>query len=421
MRKLFLMIITAAFLLCGCGTKTTDTTEVKPTEIPTAEQSTTTVPEKSEESSQQGAETSEGEMMYSSMVYSTLDTEGKRIWVGDEAGIKEFRVPESFTNARGGIRAYFGFEMQPGTGVTKTDIMYIPSSEEAYDAWIDEISAIISAGLNNEESIKKLDDASVKFQNSLAILFTVIGMPHHGSPDEAKEFMVSEQMNSWLLSEEDARKYVDSFTFLPAGSADDYSFYLAYSPNSIRNAFDGDKASWKEEYDQLWKEIPSYVEAFTFARPEGLHKTTDAGTVLRFQTTNLNGEPVSSEELFGSSKATMVNVWTTTCTGCISEMPELNRMAKEFEEKGGRIIGIVYDAVEPDLVEEAKEIESDLKVSFMNLIPTDEIKNTLSVQSFPTTYFVNEKGELSGAPVVGSQVYAYRTRMTELLGEGQAE
>ena len=212
MRKFFLMIITAAILLCGCGTKTTDTTEVKPTEIPTAEQSTTTVPEKSEESSQQGAETSEGEMMYSSMVYSTLDTEEKRIWVGNEAGIKEFRVPESFTNARGGIRAYFGFEM-----------------------------------------------------------------------------------------------------------------------------------------------------------------------------------------------------------------PELNRMAKEFEEKGGRIIGIVYDAVELDLVEEAKEIESDLKVSFMNLIPTDEIKNTLSVQSFPTTYFVNEKGELSGAPVVGSQVYAYRTRMTELLGEGQAE
>lgn len=111
MRKLLLMIIIASFLLCGCGTKTIDTAKVMQTEIPTIEQSTATLPEESTETAEKGEEDSRGEMMYSSMVYSTLDTDGKRIWIGDEAGIKEFRVPDSFTNARGGLRAYFGFDL----------------------------------------------------------------------------------------------------------------------------------------------------------------------------------------------------------------------------------------------------------------------------------------------------------------------
>lgn len=112
----------------------------------------------------------------------------------------------------------------------------------------------------------------------------------------------------------------------------------------------------------------------------------------------------------------MINIWATTCVGCISEMPQLNRMAKEFADAGGQIIGIVYDATEPDLIEEAKEIVSELNVEFTNLLPNDEIKQLLAVQSYPTTYFVNDRGELAGDPVVGSMVQAYRSRMAELLG-----
>ena len=58
MRKLLLMIITASFLLCGCGTKTIDTAKVMQTEISTTEQSTATLPEESTETAEKGEEDS---------------------------------------------------------------------------------------------------------------------------------------------------------------------------------------------------------------------------------------------------------------------------------------------------------------------------------------------------------------------------
>ena len=400
-------------LLCACGTKDQP---AAPSETP-AMISETAQPSEAESPAVREEQNPQGEIMFSSMVYSTLNTEGKTIWIGPEAGIKEFRVPESFTNAKGGIRAYVGFEIEPGTGLTRTDIMYIPSSEEAYDALLDELSAIIAGGLSDEESIKELEEASVKFQNSLAILFTVIGVPNNGGPEIAKESMLNNLIYAWLLTKEEATEQMNTYTFISAGSVKDYNFYLAYSPDSTRNAFDGEKASWKAEFDELQKDVASYVGNFTFERPQGLSEVTESGSEIRFESTDLDGNPVSSAELFSGHKTTMINIWETTCTGCISEMPELNRISKEFESMGGQIIGIVYDAEEADLIEDAKEIVSDLKIEFINILPTEEIKQILVVQSFPTTYFVNEKGELAGLPVVGSQLNAYRSRMNELPGE----
>lgn len=414
MRKIIFLILTALFLLCGC--------EKKEQASPSAVTEAAVLPEESPvvtpvEDTAVEKEVEPGERMYNSFVYSTLDTDGKRIWRGPEAGIKEFRVPESFTNAKGGLRAYAGFETEPGTGFTRTDFMYIPASEEAYDALIAEYSAILAEGMNDEAFIARIDEASIKFQNSLAVLFSLIGVPNNGDQNEAKEFIKKSLINNWLLSEAEASAQMETYSFLPAGSAEDYQFFLAYSPETTRNAFDGDKASWREEYDALYAEIPTYPAFFTFARPEGLANMTSSGTTLHFETTDLDGNPVSSSELFSGHTATMVNIWTTTCTGCISEMPQLTRLAADLAEKGGQIIGIVYDAEDGELVNDAKDIVSDLKVGFTNILPTAEIKQTLVVQSFPTTYFVNEKGELVSDPIVGSQVHAYQVRMNELLGE----
>ena len=402
MKKSFVWILLFTFLICACSSKQ------PPAAVPTVQ------PEQPAEETA-AAEKPQGEMMFSSFVYASLDTEGKRVWTDSDAGIKEFRVPDAWTNAEGGIRAWYGYEIDAGKGLTKTDIIYIPSSEEAYDALVEEVSEIYAHGMDNEASMKKAEEVSVNFQNSVAVLFSVVGVPGNGSPEKARELMLNSLMNSWLLSEDEAKAQLEEYTFIPAGTAEDYSFYLITSPRDVRNAFDGDKASWKKEFDELQKDVSAYAENFTFMRPTGLANMTSSGNILRFETRDLDGNTISSSDLFAGHKATMINVWTTTCVGCISEMPELNRMAKEFEEKGGQIVGIVYDALEPDQIEEAKEIVSDLHIEFRNLLPTDEIKQSIFVQSFPTTYFVNEKGELVSTPAVGTQLQAYRSRMNELL------
>ena len=111
----------------------------------------------------------------------------------------------------------------------------------------------------------------------------------------------------------------------------------------------------------------------------------------------------------------MLNIWATTCTACISEMPELMKLNKEFEEKGGQIVGLVFDAVEDDLITEAKEIVTELNIDFLTLLPNDYLRETFDAMSYPTTYFINEKGEIMGEPLMGAKISAYRDRMAEYL------
>ena len=111
----------------------------------------------------------------------------------------------------------------------------------------------------------------------------------------------------------------------------------------------------------------------------------------------------------------MLNIWATTCTACISEMPELMQLNKEFEEKGGQIVGLVFDAYEDDLIAEAKEIADELNIDFLTLLPNDYLRKTFDAMSYPATYFLNEKGEIMGEPLMGAKISAYQERMAEYL------
>ena len=96
-------------------------------------------------------------------------------------------------------------------------------------------------------------------------------------------------------------------------------------------------------------------------------------------------------------------------------MPELMRMNKEFGEKSGQIVGLVFDAYEDDLITEAKEIVSELNIDFLTLLPNDYLRKTFDAMSYPTTYFLNEKGEIMGDPLMGAKISAYQQRMAEYL------
>lgn len=68
------------------------------------------------------------------------------------------------------------------------------------------------------------------------------------------------------------------------------------------------------------------------------------GKELRFETTDLDGNPVRSEELFAQHKVTMLNIWATWCGPCKGELRELGDINRRVQEKNGAIIGILSDA-----------------------------------------------------------------------------
>ena len=129
-------------------------------------------------------------------------------------------------------------------------------------------------------------------------------------------------------------------------------------------------------------------------------------SVLSFETTDLDGNPVKSEDVFGGNKITLVNIWGTFCPPCIREMPELEELSKRLTEKECGIIGVVCDISGTDdtgQISTAKDIISGTGVTYQNLLPWEGFDTQLPAEFIPTTYFVTADGQITGEPSVGAK------------------
>lgn len=118
----------------------------------------------------------------------------------------------------------------------------------------------------------------------------------------------------------------------------------------------------------------------------------------------LLGGGVVTEDIFAKADLTMINIWGTFCGPCISEMPELGEIAKEYKDKGFQIVGIVsdkYDAQDAEAKEVVKETGADYDHIVLN---TDLINGPLKdVQAVPTTIFVDKNGRQVGSTITGAK------------------
>ena len=133
---------------------------------------------------------------------------------------------------------------------------------------------------------------------------------------------------------------------------------------------------------------------------------TGAGSAISFETTDLDGNPVSSADIFSRNKITMVNIWGTFCGPCINEMPDLEILNQRIGDKGCAIVGVVIDAggdYQMEVIRAAEEIIKDTGVSYLNLLPWEDIDNQFPAQYIPTTYFIDPNGNIVGEAAVGSR------------------
>ena len=155
-----------------------------------------------------------------------------------------------------------------------------------------------------------------------------------------------------------------------------------------------------------------------FYTPQRWIGTAD-GSDIAFETTDLEGNPVNSAQIFSQNKVTMVNIWATTCGPCIQEMPELEKLNKEFQKKGGSIVGVVRDVPEDNnkYLQEAQDIVKDAGVTYLNLKAWDGLEEALEIVGTPTTYFLDSQGKLIGEPVLGAHIEVYKKLMEEYLSQ----
>ena len=114
-----------------------------------------------------------------------------------------------------------------------------------------------------------------------------------------------------------------------------------------------------------------------------------------------------NQDMLLDANLTVFNVWATYCGPCIREMPELGRLAEEYESKGVQFVGIVLDVYDADDTDYAEEIIATTGAgTYLHILASDSLNDTLlrEVQYVPTTFFMDARGNILYS-VVGAMDY----------------
>jgi thiol-disulfide isomerase/thioredoxin len=142
---------------------------------------------------------------------------------------------------------------------------------------------------------------------------------------------------------------------------------------------------------------------------------------ITFEARDLEGNTVT-ETVFAESELTMVNVWATYCNPCLSEMPELGELAEEYRSDEFQIIGIVSDVQEEseaEAVEYAAMLVEQTGAAYPHLLLNESLFRSMlsGVSAVPTTFFVNEKGEVLDTVVGAMDKDSWKEKIDGLLKE----
>ena len=212
------------------------------------------------------------------------------------------------------------------------------------------------------------------------------------------------------IYDEDSEKKLDELTgcteHKEIGSSSDgkYKYYLSTNK-------DADESLKKEveKIDVTLTEMTPFQQLSAFDQPQDTSNAGDSTTVGKFETKGVDGKDYT-EKVFSDYDLTLVNIFTTWCSPCVNEIPELEKLYEEMKEKGVGVVGVVLDTVGDDgkqddaAVKKAGVLQEKTKASYPFLIPDSTMMNGRlnGISAFPETFFVDKEGNIVGETYSGS-------------------
>lgn len=149
------------------------------------------------------------------------------------------------------------------------------------------------------------------------------------------------------------------------------------------------------------------VDASAAGMTASANASSEATKFPSFTGKDLDGNDVSSDELFSKNKVTVMNFWFTTCKPCVGELGDLENLNKELAEKGGQVVGVNSFTLDGNKGEiaDAKDVLSKKGVTYKNIwfkSDSEAGKFTSNLFSFPTTYVIDQNGNIVGGAIVGA-------------------
>ena len=212
------------------------------------------------------------------------------------------------------------------------------------------------------------------------------------------------------IYDEDSEKELDKITgcteHKEIGSSSDgkYKYYLSTNK-------DADESLKKEveKIDVTLTEMTPFQQLSAFDQPQETSNAGDSTNVGKFETKGVDGKDYT-EKVFSDYDLTLVNVFTTWCSPCVNEIPELEKLYEEMKEKGVGVVGVVLDTVgddakqNEDTVKKAGVLQEKTKASYPFLVPDSTMMNGRlnGISAFPETFFVDKNGNIVGETYSGS-------------------
>lgn len=327
-------------------------------------------------------------LMISSLGAPALAESKKETW--DKMGFT-LTYPEEFSDTKGIVlpNPY----PQAKDGIYTMMFNYYAFTKEESDAYNEKTK---NGELTAEDTTRIL--------NAMGTLLIVLGIDGNRSAADLAEVMNLEGAG-------------EDFTMV--GKNGDITYYAVTASDSYEEFAEKIPAEYAEEYRALQTALVDVMKNAEYFAPRS--SSADLfGTVLQFETTDLDGNVVKSEEIFAAHALTMVNIWATWCGPCKAEMPELGELARRLEAEGrdAAIVGICSDAdEEPDT---CREILEERGVDYLNLMPFEDMMEKLYLSLLPTTLFVNRDGLVLMPPIEGvpEDLSRYEQLIDAFVGDG---
>lgn len=185
-------------------------------------------------------------------------------------------------------------------------------------------------------------------------------------------------------------------------------FVVAISGCSKASQSDGDNETENQNVTVSQSESSSQEE--TQAQVDSIEEITIFQTL---DTVDLDGNSITTESL-STVKLNVINVWASWCGPCVAEIPEIEKVWQEIQSGGEVAIygmplefdastGLILKGLSSTEESVIKDLMDENSVTYSQILANEEmIEQLLLITGFPTTFFVDQEGNLVGKPMIGA-------------------
>ncbi len=197
------------------------------------------------------------------------------------------------------------------------------------------------------------------------------------------------------------------------GQTGEYTFYF-YTEGPDLAFADGIGEAYAAEYIDLAGLTEPVAAAFAYYEPVDRYAAL-IGSKIEFTTADLDGNTVSSADLFARSEVTVLNIWATWCGPCIGELADLQKIHLRLQEKDCGVVGLLADRD----FDAARSLIAKHGVAYPVVLSPDNLDALITLEGYPTTLFIGRDGTVLAAPIVGAYVSEYENTVDALLTANQ--